>query len=455
MKRARHKKADKTGQPVLNTKNKKKFKLNKFAVVGICLGVLLVSCFAVLGFSGIFNKPEEPENSQTQPVQKETGKVNALVLGVDKKGLLTDTIIIASYDLSENKMRLLSIPRDTRIYIDWGYQKINAAYSVEHNKGGEGAQGTIEAVTRLTGIPINYYIKFETNAFQDLINALGGVEFDVPQDMDYDDPVQDLHIHLEQGLQHLDGDKAEQLVRFRNYRDGDIERVRVQQQFIQAVAEQHLNVGIITKLPELYTAIQENIETNATLTDVTKYIPNLLELTVEDISMYQLPGAFGDVEEYGASYWIADMAQVKALVEDVFGYDASNATTGKPGTKSEERASQAPAQATSTPRATSRPQGSTASEETEAPERTRTPQRATARPTTRPAAEPTVRPTEEPASMATARPTQEPTAEPATPRPTETPQRTQEPTAAPTRRPERTPVPKPTANPTNPPESEE
>ena len=123
-----------------------------------------------------------------------------------------------------------------------------------------GAQGSVEAVTRLTGIPINYYVEFGFEAFRDTIDALGGVYYDVPQNMNYDDPAQDLHIHLTKGYQLLDGDKSEQLVRFRRYPEGDIKRVEVQLNFIKTVAEQKMNSAIITKLPELYKALSKNIK---------------------------------------------------------------------------------------------------------------------------------------------------------------------------------------------------
>ena len=134
---------------------------------------------------------------------------------------------------------MLSIPRDTRMYIGSKYQKINAAYAMRTKEGKiKGPNGTIDAVTRLTGIPINYYVEFSFDAFRETIDALDGVDFYVPQRMVYRDPEQGLYINLSKGQQLLDGDKAEQLVRFRQYPEGDIKRVQVQQDFIRAVAAQ-------------------------------------------------------------------------------------------------------------------------------------------------------------------------------------------------------------------------
>ncbi len=260
-----------------------------------------------------------------EPVDKATGKVNVLILGVDKDGLRTDVIIVASYDLDNNKIEMLNIPRDTRMYIGNRYQKINAAHSLTQNGKIKGPQGSIEAVTRLTGIPINYYVEFSFDAFRNTIDALGGVDFDVPQRMKYSDPAQDLYIDLQPGYQHLDGDKAEQFVRFRKYPLGDIARVEAQQSFIKALAEQKLNFSIITKIPDLYRTLQDDIVTNFTIMDVMKYLPNIKELSAENINMHQLPGNFSGAE-YTASYWITDMAALKTLISEVFGYDSSAIT---------------------------------------------------------------------------------------------------------------------------------
>lgn len=440
MKRARGKRKETAGQAQIHENSAqatpKKKKLNKFAIFGISFAAIIAMSFAVLGVSSLFDKPEEPDENYVQPVEKATGKVNVLVLGVDKKGLLTDTMIVASYNTDENTIKLLSVPRDTRMYVGTHYQKINAAYTVAHNKGEEGAQGSIEAVTRLTGIPINYYVKFSTTALKDLVDALGGVEFDVPQNMNYDDPVQDLHIHLQKGLQTLDGDKAEQLVRFRSYRDGDIDRVKMQQQFLKAIMEQKLNAGIIAKAPELFGVVQKNIETNAGLTDIMKYVPNLLEMSAENVTMFQVPGGFNDTD-YGASYWIPDMAALRQIVEKEFGYDASRITVHKAGTVDSDA-----------DKATAKPAGKTAQPaKTDAPVKTAAPKKSQ-------------KPTQKPADKTdTPKKTNQPTKKPVeTERPaaTEKPVQTQKPaekTAAPTKEPVKTVSPtktpqKPTANPT-------
>ena len=232
-----------TAVPAVKAKKKTKKPLI-FIVSLLTIAVIFVGA---LGFGGFFNTTDEevPEDNYTVPVDKGTGKINILLLGVDKDGLRTDTMILACYDLDANTVKLLSIPRDTRMYIGNKYQKINAAHAISEKGKIKGVQGSIEAVTRLTAIPINYYVEFSFDAFKHTIDALGGIDFDIPQNMNYEDPTQNLYIHLKKGFQHLDGDKAEQFVRFRSYPMGDIGRVEAQQAFIKALAEQKLNSGII------------------------------------------------------------------------------------------------------------------------------------------------------------------------------------------------------------------
>lgn len=357
---------------------KKKLTVFLVAFLAVCTVFVLA-----LGFhSVLFPMTDDAGEELVIPVDKATGKVNVLLAGVDADEMRTDTIIVASYDLDNGTVNMLSVPRDTRMYIGKKWQKINSAYSISSNGKMKGVQGTIEAVTRLTGIPINYYVVFSCEAFRNTIDALGGVEFDVPQRMYYQDPAQDLYIDLQAGRQHLDGDKAEQLVRFRKYPGGDIDRVKVQQQFVKAVAEQKLKLEIITKLPEIYKVLKEDVKTNFTIADIAKYIPNLKELSAENVTMYQLPGTFSG-SEYKASYWLANMTELKELIETVFEYDASGIMTGiegktDPGGDKKTTAANTTKQTpkpTTAPKSTATPKSDNASEtEKETPKPTSTPE---------------------------------------------------------------------------------
>jgi LCP family protein required for cell wall assembly len=264
--------------------------------------------------------PEKETDSvqNTPPIQQET--INTLILGTDAEGLRTDVMILSSFDRERHTLKLLSIPRDTRVRLGKSYKKINAAHAITGENGKmKGPVGSAQAVTDLTGVPVHYYVEFSFDAFEKTIDALGGVDFDVPCNMSYRDPEQNLNIHLKKGYQHLDGESAQQLLRFRKYREGDIKRIQVQQDFLHALAQQKLTPSLIGKLPKLYQQLKAEIKTNLTLSDIIKYLPDVKELSAQQIETYQLPGNYNDTD-YDASYWICDKSKMKALLETEFGY---------------------------------------------------------------------------------------------------------------------------------------
>ena len=167
-----------------------------------------------------------------------SGKINVLVVGVDKDGTRSDVNMLFSLDPKEKTVNLMSIPRDTRVEFKKGsHGKINACIGKQN-----GEELLIETVKDLTGMPIHNFCKVNFEGLRNIIDILGGVEFDVPMDMDYDDPAQDLHIHLKKGKQTLNGADAEGLLRFRKgYATGDLGRIDMQQAFLKELINQKLS----------------------------------------------------------------------------------------------------------------------------------------------------------------------------------------------------------------------
>lgn len=340
--RAKHA-ANKKSSSAENTQKTPKLKRKRYFRIFFSV-VLVIAVIAGICIGCDFSTNDDiTDDNVLAPVDIKEGKINVLLLGVDIEGLRTDAMMVASYDISENKVNLLSIPRDTRMYIGTKYQKINAAHAIGGMKGKiAGPEGSVEAVTRLTAIPINYYIEFSFGAIDNFINALGGVDFDVPdvegkgRGMNYDDPVQSLHIHLKPGMQHLNGNQVQQLLRYRKsntkglgYPEGDRGRVSMQQSFIRALVDQKFTVSNLSKIPDIITSIKEGIKTNMSIVDMTKYMKYLKDFSSENITAYQLPGE-GNGTDYGASYWICNLEETKELIQNVFGYDASNITIDSP-----------------------------------------------------------------------------------------------------------------------------
>lgn len=327
---------------------KVKFNVKRyFQVLGISLGIVLIASFVVLGFNYTKLDLMQEEVDNTSTVAAANGKINVLLMGTDIDGLRTDAIMLASYDTEKNKVDMLSIPRDTRMYIGNRYQKINAAHAFEKDGVIGGPTATCEAVTRITGIPINYYIDFSFEAVAQVIDELGPVDFTVPDiygdgvGMVYDDPVQGLHINLPPGDYQLNGQQVIWLLRYRHgnpdpntgvfksYPNGDADRVEMQQKFLKALVDQKVNASLILKLPAIFKDVSSNIKTNFTTSDIVKYSKYLTNFSSTDITTHQLPGEYGE-DPMNGDVWNVDLEKTRELVRDVFGYDANDITIDEP-----------------------------------------------------------------------------------------------------------------------------
>lgn len=281
----------------------------KIGILAICL--LLAVYFGIKAaflFTSTFD--EVHTGDEIDKVEEKDGEItiNALVMGLDKDETRTDTLLFVSYSSKTGKCFVMSIPRDTYVYVDGRATLINAAY------GMGGAELTINKVKELTGLPVNYYVVFTFKDFRNVIDALGGVEFDVrPEGYYYDDPYQDLHINIPGGRQILDGKMAEGLVRFRaDYARADLERVEVQQKLISAIIEQKFNAKYIASLPKIYNTLKTSLKSNLALNDILSYSDEVLSSGINGIETVTLPTL-----PYG-SHLLPDEAGIKALLEQYF-----------------------------------------------------------------------------------------------------------------------------------------
>ncbi|MBQ8587997.1 MAG: LCP family protein [Clostridia bacterium] len=241
----------------------------------------------------------------------ETTHINAMLLGLDKGGTRTDVMILGQLNLVDNEINMLQIPRDSYVANNGrGDRKINSAYGYNKEKT------VFKEIKQLTGLNVDKYVIVDTSGFRDLIDTIGGVDFEVPQNMDYDDPDQDLYIHLKAGYQHLDGDKAEQLVRFRSYPDGDIGRMRVQSAFIQATIDELFSLANVFKINDLVEDFSKIVDTNFTMNEMLTYAPYVFATDRESIMTHQLAG---DAKYMGGvSYVMPNSAENEKLVEEYF-----------------------------------------------------------------------------------------------------------------------------------------
>lgn len=242
-------------------------------VLVFSFGVFYISNFNIGGGEDIDELDRAKPNSRQ----------NILFLGTDESGLRCDTIMLFSVSEKEENINIISIPRDLKVKIGNGYQKINASLAI----GKESL--AVQCVKEVTGIPIHDYITVNFKAAEDVINALGGVDFYVPQNMYYKDPYQDLLINLKKGQQHLNGKKAVEMLRFREYPMADIERTKVQRNFIQAVIDQKLNVGNIDKIPTIYKAVNKNIKSSMSLGNIVSLATDVISMEEVKINNFECP----------------------------------------------------------------------------------------------------------------------------------------------------------------------
>ena len=268
-----------------------------------------------------------------QETVEELDPIQVLVMGVstDNGGKLTDTIMVASYNPKTQSASLLSIPRDTFVgkseSTASAYDKINALYQ-------KSPERTLEAVNSITGLDVKYYVVIDNQALIKLVDLIDGVEFEVPIDMDYDDKTQNLHIHLDKGLQTIDGEKAEQLLRFRHnnngtsypaeYGDNDIGRMKTQRNFIIATIKQTLKAENLLKIKGIIDIAYEYIETNLDLSIIKDYVPYAVNINPDNIKSASLPGTPKSMGPSNLSFYKLDEEATKELLEELYGSDEEN-----------------------------------------------------------------------------------------------------------------------------------
>lgn len=247
-----------------------------------------------------------------------------LILGLDTGGGgHTDTMLLASYDVTNQKATVMSIPRDTMVNVSWDVKKINSVY-LHYGGGDRGLQHLYKEVSQLVGFEPDYQVVVEWEAVGKLVDAIGGVDFDNPYTMDYHDPYQDLVIEQAPGLRHLNGGDAMQVIRWRkNDKDspygyhtgiGDDGRIKLQQDFLKAVIKQMLtiqNVGNINKITQVF---DECVQTDLSFQEIFWFAQKAIlgGLNVDNVEFLTMPWR-------GAEVWSPTVGNVQAYVVPIAG----------------------------------------------------------------------------------------------------------------------------------------
>nr|WP_303244315.1 LCP family protein [uncultured Cellulosilyticum sp.] len=301
--------------------------------------ITLIICAGIIGagavlynqflYSGDGSDKDWSLNKPLDPINK-----NLAVFGVDEDGYRTDVIFVVNFNSETNKVKVVSVPRDTMV--DWDEEQRDklmrytgkVAYTTKINEmtsysGIENIRDfTIDEIETILDINIDNYVIVTTDAFRKLVDAIGGVEVEVPalengQGLHYDDNYQDLHIHLEPGLQLLDGEQAEGLVRFRKgYAEGDVGRIKTQQIFLDAFAKKILSPSTFAKLPQIASVVFDTVTTDIKLNEVTGYLKYFKNFNSDNISFYIVPG---EAEYVSAKwYYVIDESALPAFRNEVF-----------------------------------------------------------------------------------------------------------------------------------------
>lgn len=308
------------------SKHSKKHKKSGRALKGVVIVLLIVAALsltAVSVYRNFIRKPELPTVEKKDPivlVDPETGeitqvesaeKVNGtrkskdfytvLLVGTDTSSGNTDTIMLASYDVTNQRATVMSIPRDTLVstFGTDRYTRINTIYSA-YGGGKAGMAALTHTVSELVGFTPDYRVFIRWELVGAMVDALGGVEYDVPFHMEYDDPTQDLHIYVEKGLQMLNGDQAMQLVRWRKNNAGvpsgggtgsDLGRLKVQQGFLKAVLKQTLQIKNMTRIDELAKLFSTHVEGDLSLQNILWFAKEAVfgGLNVDDVQFITMP----------------------------------------------------------------------------------------------------------------------------------------------------------------------
>ena len=308
-------------------------------ILAVC--ILLFCGMGVVGLYRCFvHPPEVPDTVQGEEEQPDqTGEqgeetppqrqrrescYTILVSGKDDDNGGSDTNILLFIDAKNKAFNAVSIPRDTWIDTDWNVPKFNASYNVG------GVERLQKELSNLLGIPVDFYVSVDLGGFVELVDAIGGVWFDVPVNMNYDDPVQDLHIHFDKGYQYLEGKDAVKVVRFRQnndgtgYPNGDLGRIETQQAFLTAVAKQMLdNLGSnpIQAVKEYASLFYTYIETDLEVGELAWVGEQALNVGMEGIQFYTLPGDGAWLQGlgfYSGSYYVLDPEATLVLVNESF-----------------------------------------------------------------------------------------------------------------------------------------
>lgn len=280
--------------------------------------IILIAIIAIAGYGYFYyflNSLSVAGGAEGYPVPGK--RVNVLVIGVANG--LADSLMLASFNPRSKDVQIYSIPRDT-YYPRKGVsgaanRKINASY-------GKGkAEGVVKSVEGLTGVPVHYYVQIDYDAVESIVDAMGGIKVVVPQNMNYDDPAGNLHIHYEKGEVVKKGEDIVKILRWRKnnkgggYAEGDLGRIHMQQEVVKLGMEKVIKGNLVLNFMKLQGPIQENVKTNMTPKQMMFYITKASAVRSENIKLQTLPGGTKNIS--GLSFFVVNKDKMQDMLKDL------------------------------------------------------------------------------------------------------------------------------------------
>ena len=268
--------------------------------------------------------PDPLESAVAPENLRQDGVYTVLLVGEDKWTGNTDTILVGKIDTVNHKMDFVSIPRDTLINVDWEVRKINSVVYKARNAGLDPAEQIKLRVKELIGFDVDCYAIVSLEAFIDTIDALGGVEYDVPQEIYFEDYTmvdgewEDSYNYIYPGKQTLSGFQCMGLVRYRHgYEEGDIGRIKVQHDFLKSCARQFISLGNIPNVGKVIDIISGSVDTDLSAANIAFFLRQALMCKSEDINFHIMPHSPRMLGEPAHSYAVCLVYQWRDMINEV------------------------------------------------------------------------------------------------------------------------------------------
>lgn len=280
--------------------------------------LIVVILIAVVGYGYVYyflNRISVEDGAEGYPVPEK--RVNVTVMGVANG--LADTIMLVSFDPENGAVDVISIPRDT--YIERKGHKTSANSKINSSYGRGGADNVADSVASLTKVDVHYYIEVDYKAVKALVDAMGGIKVTVPMDMNYDDPVDDLHIHFKKDQVVSKGEDIIKLLRYRKnnkgggYKDGDLGRVKMQQEIVRLGIEKVMKGNIVANFIKLQDPVKEHVKTNMSPKQMMYYITKANKIKKENISLQTIPGRADNINKL--SFYVVNKDKMNEMLKPI------------------------------------------------------------------------------------------------------------------------------------------